>query len=407
MSEPVVLNLGTHHFNVNDACAYGTDSAIIISNLRFWILKNRANEKHYYDGRWWTYNSIRAFEQLFPYWSARQIQHILKKLTCNENNPKGILISGNYNKNQFDRTAWYAFADEFKFLGIDPEKDKKKFKDMRENLEETPLNKPVKTDKSTGQNCQMHLPNMSNGDDKNVKPIPDINPDNKQDINIYAAHIGSTSGEVDASVVEISKQFSIKTFNKNDIENIVNQWNEFAKKNNLSTVRFTNSDFKNKIKQRLKNPDFDFPAILQKISGSDFLLGKTERAGNHTNWRISLMFVVKNDNNFIKILNGEYDNSKPLPFPSDSLSPQFNKIDMLAIEFMAFVDKFKSSNTFLAFKKFITEKRKDKFSEKYFEIIETEWQSLSKLPQNEYNEKREKLLLKLSDLNKTNEAKNA
>jgi hypothetical protein len=43
----------------------------------------------------------------FPYWSIKQVERLLKKLT-----DRKILIKGNYNKLKFDRTVWYAFGDE-------------------------------------------------------------------------------------------------------------------------------------------------------------------------------------------------------------------------------------------------------------------------------------------------------
>jgi len=41
----------THHFEVEDAEKFGVNAAIILSNIKFWISKNRANEKHQHEGR--------------------------------------------------------------------------------------------------------------------------------------------------------------------------------------------------------------------------------------------------------------------------------------------------------------------------------------------------------------------
>src|SRR4030042_5346722 len=95
-----------HSFNTDIAIKIGVDEAIIIENLAFWIKKNQANNKHFHDNYFWTYNSERAFSELFPYWTRRQIQRILNSL---EN--QGIIISGNYNKSPFDRTKWYTIID--------------------------------------------------------------------------------------------------------------------------------------------------------------------------------------------------------------------------------------------------------------------------------------------------------
>lgn len=96
----------TYQFDTDLATEYGVDEAIMIANLAFWIKKNEANGKHFHDGRFWTYNSAEAFTKLFPFWSSGQIRRILTSLKN-----KGVLLTGNYNQSQYDRTMWYAFSN--------------------------------------------------------------------------------------------------------------------------------------------------------------------------------------------------------------------------------------------------------------------------------------------------------
>lgn len=98
----------TYQFDTDIAAIYGVDEAIIIANLEHWIRHNIANDKHYHNGRYWTYNSIDAFTKLFPFWTARQIRRILQSLI-----DQNVLMTGNYNSSARDRTMWYAFTDEF------------------------------------------------------------------------------------------------------------------------------------------------------------------------------------------------------------------------------------------------------------------------------------------------------
>ena len=73
-----------YSFNGEIAAMYGVDEAVFIHNLYWWIRKNEANGKHYYDGRNWTYNSMTAFAELFPFWSAKQVRRVIKKtMTAN------------------------------------------------------------------------------------------------------------------------------------------------------------------------------------------------------------------------------------------------------------------------------------------------------------------------------------
>ena len=128
----------THSFELSDAIAYGQEEAVLIQNYRFWILHNKANNRHQHDGRTWTYNSIEAFSSLFPYWTTKQIRRINQSLI-----DQGVIMIGNYNKDRRDRTAWYAFVDE---------------------------------------NGHLHLPKRENAFSKKGKPLPDIKHTDIKDI---------------------------------------------------------------------------------------------------------------------------------------------------------------------------------------------------------------------------------
>ena len=112
-------------------------SAVLLQNLQHWIEKNKANGKNFFDGHYWTYNSRKAFTELFPYATARQIETALKKLIDD-----GVIITGNYNNSAYDRTLWYAIT---------------------------------KKGSSILQKCEMENTKNVNGKDENVAPIPNIN----------------------------------------------------------------------------------------------------------------------------------------------------------------------------------------------------------------------------------------
>ena len=94
-----------HYFDVAMAQEFGVNAAVIFANICYWIEKNRANGRHCYDGRYWTYNSLKAFGEMFPYLSERQIRFALQKLVSD-----GLIITGCYNREKYDRTAWYALT---------------------------------------------------------------------------------------------------------------------------------------------------------------------------------------------------------------------------------------------------------------------------------------------------------
>ena len=136
-----------HSFDTEIAKEYGIQEAILIKFIYFWVEKNRVNEKHFYDDKYWTYNSLKAMVELFPYLTERQINYALNNLI-----DKGLIIKGNYNEKSYDRTLWYSITA-FGYAIL--------------------------------QNCQMHFTKLSNGIDKIVTPIPFNLPVKEPDNNIY------------------------------------------------------------------------------------------------------------------------------------------------------------------------------------------------------------------------------
>ena len=93
------------------AVAYGMEEAVFLNAIMFWYRTNRGNNQNFHVGRWWTYNSVKAFEEIFPWWNGGQIRRIIAR--CKD---KGALLAGSYNENPLDRTAWYTPSDEL--LGL-------------------------------------------------------------------------------------------------------------------------------------------------------------------------------------------------------------------------------------------------------------------------------------------------
>jgi len=96
-------DMSRHSFDPEIAKRVGLNAATIYQNIVWWAEKNAANEKHYYDGRYWTYNSVAAFGELFPYLTTKQIRTALSLLGEHK-----LVLSGCYNKSLYDRTRWYS-----------------------------------------------------------------------------------------------------------------------------------------------------------------------------------------------------------------------------------------------------------------------------------------------------------
>jgi hypothetical protein len=80
----------------------GVENAVFIQNIHFWVHKNAANNMHFHEGKYWTYNSRKAFDKIFTFWSQRQIQRIVKN--CEK---LGAIEVGNFSEKNYDSTLWF------------------------------------------------------------------------------------------------------------------------------------------------------------------------------------------------------------------------------------------------------------------------------------------------------------
>lgn len=99
--------VGLHYsFDRDLASRIGLNEAILLHGIGFWADRNLKNNHNIFDGFVWVYNSIKAWQELFPFWSADTIRRTLKSLEVS-----GYIVSGNYNQRKADRTKWYALTE--------------------------------------------------------------------------------------------------------------------------------------------------------------------------------------------------------------------------------------------------------------------------------------------------------
>lgn len=196
-----------HSFNIREAEIYGVECSILLYNIRFWIEKNKSNNKHFYDDKYWTYNSAKAFKDLFPYFSEHQISRFLKKLE-----EENAIIVGNYNKAGYDKTKWYSVND-------------------------TLISQKCKINASLiSQNCKMEFANLQDGVRKIARPIPDINTDINNsiefDFNNYLSWFNNATGK------------NLRMINDKTKKNILK----------LLKLGYTKADLVNAVKNCLNDP---------------------------------------------------------------------------------------------------------------------------------------------------------
>lgn len=93
-------------FDMALAQAYGVNEAIFVHRLYWWVRDNAANGRNYRDGTHWTYDSLAALTQIFPFWSRRQIEGVIAR--CRD---KGLIRTADYNTDRRDRTTWYTVTE--------------------------------------------------------------------------------------------------------------------------------------------------------------------------------------------------------------------------------------------------------------------------------------------------------
>jgi len=148
-------------FNERVAVIYGVENAVMLHNLWWWVEKNKANNVHNYEGRYWTYNSYAAFAELFKFWTVRQVQRILEN--CHN---LGALHVAHFAKSGYNRTNWYSVSDDVNAIYVS------------ENLHKPKrVNASTQTGECINPNGLMHTPEPLNALTQTGKCITDINTD--------------------------------------------------------------------------------------------------------------------------------------------------------------------------------------------------------------------------------------
>lgn len=252
-----------HSFDIEIAKDYGIETAIILKHLYFWIEKNKANDDNYFEGKYWTYNSVKAFSDLFPYMTEKKIRSALIKME-----EQGLLITGNFNRSQYDRTKWYALTDKaYSIL--------------------------LKGD--------FHFTKKENGSSSDGEPIPDINTDNKPDNNTV----------------------SNDTVRQTDVRRCIDAWNSLVDCG-IKPVQRIHSGTKryDSLVARIREYGVDDVLnAIDKIRHSKFLLGKS---GGKRQWSIKFDWFVL-PNNFPKVLEGNYDDDDARSVPGEKPKSQYEE----------------------------------------------------------------------------------
>ena len=240
------------NFDPNIAAEVGTNADIIYSNIKFWISTNKKNtsDYHFYQGKYWMYNSAQAFAEHFPYLTERQIRRCLVKLE-----EKGYVLSGNFNKMKYDRTKWYSIS-------------------TRPMLPNGKLELTEPVDRETDM----------------VTPIPNDKPNDKPYTSCTASqHVSEEEPSVPEQIVK--KQTPKKHYDK-----FVGRFNEIFSRNFRTTTNMTS-----KFQTRMKTYTFEeIMTALERLGEWRWAHGE-----NPSGWKATPDYLIRNDDQINKFLNME------------------------------------------------------------------------------------------------------
>jgi len=177
------------------ATAIGLNEAIILQQVHYWLTIAAEKGNNFKDGYYWTYNSIRQWQEQFPWWSKNTIRRTLDKLEA-----EGLLVIGCYNKLNIDRTKWY-------------------------RIDYDALSR-------FAQNGQMDLPKMGNPDlPKMGKPLPDTSLPNNS---TYTTGTGGKPEPCPLPFNEYKSRHKINEYAEEVIEYYLRRYKEVFGKEHVS-----------------------------------------------------------------------------------------------------------------------------------------------------------------------------
>ena len=194
----------------------GLNEALILQQINYWIEINKKSGNNYYDGRYWTYNSIRAWQENdFDYMSLDTVKRTFAKLE-----KAGFLLVGNYNKDLRDKTKWYTINIE-KLEELYTKIEDKKHKEELKALEKAMPNALVQN--APMEKCKMHQcisadctdaleqnPPMQCGN--MPQPLPEITTNNSSNITTDISSYTSTHH----SITDENEKLNEKTEGKEE-----------------------------------------------------------------------------------------------------------------------------------------------------------------------------------------------
>lgn len=160
MANTIIPITKIHSYNVSVAADVGINAAVVFYNICFWVEENHANKRNFINGKYWTYNTVKALHTIFPEMTGKQIEYALKKLKDG-----GYIESAVLSEDTRDRTNWYTVCD---------------FKKWILHEEPTPQEKEVTNEKREASSENSEMPSDDSAMFNNIYNNINTDTDNKQ-----------------------------------------------------------------------------------------------------------------------------------------------------------------------------------------------------------------------------------
>lgn len=307
----------------------GLNEALVLQQIHFYLSSEKV---HIYEDKKWVYNSYSKWQKQFPFWSVDTIKRIILKLE-----KEGYIESKNFNKMKMDRTKWYTINyEKLNATLVSDQADPVNGSSCPHQENNTP---PTR-----GQDDPTNRASCPNQEGKMTPPIPETPPktssktssekkereelrssdsevklhclssEEKENCNQEknSCNQKKKSNQKNNNSIEKTKNTEFVSLAKNEKkketkdkwtpEKIKKYWNETFRDTSIPTIQNITGSRLRKLEIRLREPAFDIERIVKKILSSSFLKGENDHG-----WRLTFDWVISNDNNYVKILEGQYD----------------------------------------------------------------------------------------------------
>ncbi len=272
------------------ATKIGLNEAIVLQQIHYWLQINEKNcvnkedDKHYKDGCFWTYNSIKKWSETFPFFSASTLRRTFTRLE-----ELKIVKVANYNDSKIDRTKWYTI--DYKVLYEYTKEDEEIGQDMKNAFAQ---NEQMEESKMSKCKCSELTNGITQNEQTNTKDYSEITTEITAEI--------TDNKNIQSEIVCATSEAPT------DIDLIIERWNSNKYLAKITKLTSDTNRYK-MLKARMKDYSLDdILKAIDNISKSDWLQGKT--IGRNGNPFILTFDWFVRPNNFPKIFEGYYTNKE-------------------------------------------------------------------------------------------------